>query len=132
MIMASLKLDAITLAIAAGAKVQFQRIPPAVDAEGLAAALGSATGVYFVVRADLFDDIAASVVDLRSGFDFTRRDPQRALLVDRANPVVVLLDIASSKALLRAAPQSASICGGVHLPHPSAVRPARTALFPRG
>ncbi len=122
----ALRLDAIALTVASGARVQFQRVPPGIDAPGLAAALVGATGVSFRACADLFEDATAAVVDLRSGFDFSGLDPERARLVERVHPVVVLLDVASSKALLRGAPQTAFICGGVHLPHPSGVRPART------
>lgn len=113
-------------AVLSGPLVVFQRVVPGVTADLLAVTLTTDTGLTFVASKDAFEDAAPNIVDWRTGFDFAALDAHRPALVERKHPLVVCLDVASSKALLTHAPQTASYCSGVQLPHPSGVRPART------
>lgn len=67
------------------------------------------------------------VMDGRSSsHDFSDWDARRPTLASVEHPLLVLLDIASSKRLLRDAPQTVSWAGGIQLPDPPTVRPVRS------
>lgn len=109
--------------LSGGATVVLQRAARGVTAEALAEFVGGH------VATDPFEPGAGGrVVDARTWRDFTGWDVRRGELerAARASPLVLLLDVASSQALLRDAPQTASWAGGVWLPPDPAARPART------
>ena len=58
--------------------------------------------------------------------DFSDWDARRPTLASVGHPLLVLLDIASSKRLLRDAPQTVSWAGGIQLADPPTVRPVRS------
>ncbi len=119
--------ERLAMAILAGSPVLFQRVARSVRADDFVSALARASGLPFVAGKDVYADAVPTVVDLRiDSAPVNGLDPHRARLLDRRHPLVVLLDLASSKLLLQHSPQTASICGGVAMASPSAVRPART------
>lgn len=118
--------DGLSALLLAGAPVTLQRVTPGQTAEQFAAAWAALAGTPVSVATDLFGPQRPSVVDLRGGVDFSWLDARRSDLAAIPGQMLVLVDVQTGRALLRQAPQTASWAGGVHLPHPSAVRPART------
>lgn len=123
-------LDVVALRIQSGLPVVLQRVPRRLDAQAVARGLIERVGRAAAVVTDAFTgrSEAVRVIDGRSlrAETFRQWDEDRAQLGDERSPLVVLLDVNSTKALLANAPHLSSWAGGVQLPEEKDVRPARS------
>lgn len=110
--------DAIALQLEAGAGLILQRVPPALDASTVAAAVNGVVVDGFRVPAP-----GVRVLDARQCRSFEDLDAVRADLADEVtrSSLVVLLDHTSASALAEGAPHTVSWAGGIALPpdHPA-------------
>lgn len=120
----------LALELRAGLPLALQRVRRSETAEAFAAELGdSLDGAVRVVSHPLEPPgEGVRVLDGRRfrEEDFAAWDMERARLASAEHPLVILLDVATTRWLLQAAPHVASWASGVRLPVPSAVRVARS------
>lgn len=120
--------ESVGLQLDAGAPLVLQRVPRSMDAETFARELHEVIGRAAVVIADVDELVpdAIRVLDARAcKRSFANWDAKREMLGSVASPLVVLLDVATTRVLLTDAPHTASWAGGVWLPSEPVIRSAR-------
>lgn len=123
--------ERLKLEIDTGALLILQRVSPGLSSEALADQLSSALGSPVEAVIEPFTDGPGPprLLDARSlpPGAFHSWEPRRAELALPDAPLIVLLDVASGRRLLREAPHVATWAGGVRMPPEPTVRPAETA-----
>jgi hypothetical protein len=120
--------ERVALEVLSGAPLILQRVGRGVGAEEFAGRLGSALQGAVRVATTWDDGRDVAVIDARMTPPevFAGWDARRPTLVPAGACRVLLLDAASAAMLLSRAPHLGSWAGGVCLPEPDLVRPART------
>lgn len=120
----------VALDVSGGALVVLQRVPRSTTAESMARRLREELGseVRVVHSPEAVADAAVRVLDGRSlrHDTFARWDQMRPTLARPGSPLVVLLNVEATRALLQAAPHVASWAGGVRLPAEPIIAETRT------
>lgn len=129
---ASESAEAVALELDTGAWCVLQRVPAGTDADAFASALSDRISAECrqVEDVDFSGQVGpVRLLDARRRVrprDYAGWDPGRSSLAGPDRPLVVLLNVPASLALLRGAPQVASWAGGVRLPAEPHVRATET------
>lgn len=110
--------ERVALRVLAGSPLVLQRVPRTFDPDAFASDLAAKVGRPVRVIPQLDDRPDLALVDLRhtGPSTFVNWDPRRAELVPDGGQRVILLSAATGRALLQAAPHTASWAGDVGLP----------------